>query len=55
MGHNKAIEGLNIEIGVVQCVILVIWAANQPSHDMIIRNNFQRLYSHAHKPKLKSY
>ena len=55
MGHNKAIEGLNIEIGAVQCVILVIWAANQPSHDMIIRNNFQRLYSHAHKPKLKSY
>jgi len=45
MSHNEGIEGLNIEIGEVQCVILVLWATNQPSHDMIIGNNFQRLYS----------
>jgi len=45
MSHNEAIEGLNIEIGWVQCVIPVLWVANQPSHDMIIGNNFQRLYS----------
>jgi len=44
MSHNEAIEGLNIEIG-VQCIIPVLWATNQPSHDMIIGNNFQRLYS----------
>ena len=25
--------------------MLVLWASNQPSHDMIIGNNFQRLYS----------
>ena len=24
---------------------IVLWATNQPSHDMIIGNNFQRLYS----------
>ena len=45
MSHNEAIEGLNIEIGGVPCVIPVLWATNQPSHDMIIGNNFQRLYS----------
>jgi len=45
MSHNEAIQGLNVNIGGVQCVILVIWATNQPSHDKIIENNFQRLYS----------
>ena len=45
MSHNEAIKGLNIEIGGVQCVILVLWATNQPLHDIIIGNNFQRLYS----------
>jgi len=45
MSHNEAIEGLNMEIGGVQCIIPVLWATNQPSHDMIIGNNFQRLYS----------
>jgi len=45
MSYNEAIEGLNIEIGGVQCVTLVLWATNQPSHDMIIGNNFQRLCS----------
>jgi len=45
MSHNEAIERLNIEIGGVQCVIPILWATNQPSHDMIIENNFQRLYS----------
>ena len=45
ISHNKAIEGLSIELGGVQCVILVLWATDQPSHDMIIENNFQRLYS----------
>ena len=45
MSYNEAIEGLNIEIGGVQCIILVLWATNQPSHNMIIENNFQRLYS----------
>jgi len=44
MSHNEAIEDLKVEIGGVQCVILVLWATNQPSHDMIIENNFQRLY-----------
>ena len=43
--HNEAIEGLSIELGGVQCIILVLWATDQPSHDMIIENNFQRLYS----------
>ena len=45
MSHNEAIEGLSIELGGVQCIIPVLWATNQPSHDMIIGNNFQRLYS----------
>ena len=45
MSHNKATEELNIEIGGVEFVIPVLWATNQPSHDMIIENNFQRLYS----------
>ena len=45
MSHNEAIEGLNIEIKGVQCVISVLWATNQPPHDMIIGNNFQILYS----------
>ena len=45
ISHNEAIEGLNTEIGGVQCIIPVLWATNQPSHDMIIGNNFQRLYS----------
>jgi len=39
MSHNEAIEGLNIEIGGVQCVIPVLWATNQPLHNMNIRNN----------------
>ena len=45
MSHNKVIEGLSIELGGVQCIIPVLWATDQPSHDMIIGNNFQRLYS----------
>jgi len=45
MSHNKAIEGLSIELGGVQCIISVIWATDQPSHNMIIENNFQRLNS----------
>ena len=45
MSHNEAIEGLSIKLGGVQCIIPVLWATNQPSHDMIIENNFQRLYS----------
>ena len=45
MSHNKAIEGLFIEIGGFQCIIPVLWATDQPSHDIIIENNFQRLYS----------
>ena len=45
MSHNETIEALNIEIGRVQCFIPVLWATNQPSHDMIIANKFQRLYS----------
>jgi len=38
--HNEAIKELNIEIGGVQCVIPILRATNQPSHDMIIENNF---------------
>jgi len=45
MSHNGAIERLSIGLGGVQCIILVLWATNQPSHDMIMGNNFQRLYS----------
>ena len=45
MNHNEAIEGLSINVGGVKCIIPVLWATDQPSHDMIIRNNFQRLYS----------
>jgi len=45
MSHNEAIEGLSIELGEVQCIIPVLWTTDQPSHDMIIGNNFQRLYS----------
>jgi len=45
MSHDEAIEELNKELGGVQCVIPVLWITNQPSHNMIIGNNFQRLYS----------
>ena len=45
MSHNEAIEGLNIELRGIHCVIPVLWATNQLAHDMIIENNFQRLYS----------
>ena len=45
MSHNEAIEGLSIELGGVQCIIPVLWATDKPSHDMIIENNSQRLYS----------
>jgi len=45
MSHNETIEELKIEIGGIQCVIPVLWVANQSLHDMIIGNNFQRLYS----------
>ena len=45
MSHNETIEGLTIELWGVQCIIPVLWATDQPSHDMIIENNFQRLYS----------
>jgi len=53
MSHNEAIEGLNIEIGGIQCIIPVLWATNQPSHDMIIGNNFNAYILHAHRPKPK--
>ena len=45
MSDNEATERLNIEIGGVQYLILILWATSQPSHDMIIGNNFQKLYS----------
>ena len=45
MSHNEAIEGLTIELGGTHYVIPVLWTTNQPSYDMIIGNNFQRLYS----------
>jgi len=50
MSHN---EGLNIEIGGVQCVIPVLWATNQPSHDMIVGNIFRRLYSPCTQTKIQ--
>ena len=40
MNLSEAIEGLSIELGRVQCIIPVLWATDQPSHDMIIGNNF---------------
>ena len=45
MSHYKAIKGLSIELRGVQYIIPVLWATDQPSHGMIIENNFQRLYS----------
>ena len=45
MSHHEAIEDLNIEIAGVQCVIPILLATNQLSHDMNIGNNFQILYS----------
>ena len=45
MMHTELIEELPIEIGGVQCIIPKLWATEQPSHDMIIGNNFQKLYS----------
>ena len=45
MSHNEAIEGLSIELGGVQYIMPILWATDQPSYDMIIENNFQRLYS----------
>ena len=52
MSHNEAIEGLPIELGGVQFHIIVLWATDQPSYDMIIKNNFKRLFSvyTYHKP-----
>ena len=44
MSHTEAIEGLSIELRGVQCIIPLLWATDQPSHNMIIGNNFQRLY-----------
>ena len=40
MSHNEVIEVLSIELGGVQCIISVLWATDQSSHDMIIGNNF---------------
>jgi hypothetical protein len=45
MVHEDAIEHLNVEINNQKFVIPKLWAINQPSHDIIIGNNFQRLYS----------
>ena len=45
MSHNEAIEGLFIELGGAQCIVPVLWATDQPSHDMTIGNHFQLLYS----------
>ena len=45
MSHNKAIEGLSIELGGVQSIIPVLWAIDHPYHNMFIGNKFQRLYS----------
>jgi len=45
MNHKEAIEGFCIELGGVQYVKPVLWATYQPSHDTIIENNFQKLYS----------
>ena len=43
--HNEALGMLSIKIGGVQFITPVLWATDKPSHDMIIENNFQRLYS----------
>lgn len=45
MMHTIIIEELPIEIGGVQYVILILLAINPLNYDMIIGNNFQRLYS----------
>jgi len=50
MSHNEAIEGLSIELEGVQCIIPILWATDQPSHDMIIGNNFKDYILHARRP-----
>ena len=45
MTHSEVMLDLPIIIGGVPCIIPVLWAIEQTSHDMIIGNNFQRLYS----------
>ena len=45
VSHNETIKGLSIQLGGTQCIIPILWITDQPSHDMITRNNFQRLYS----------
>ena len=44
MVHSELASDVPIMIGGVQCVIPTLWATNQPSHDMFIGNNFQRLH-----------
>ena len=38
MSHNEVVEGLS------KFIMPVLWATDQPSHDMIIENSFQILY-----------
>ena len=45
MIHTDAIENLDIQINSVNFIIPKLWATDQPSHDVIIGNNFQRLYN----------
>ena len=53
ISHNEAIEGLSIELGGVQRIIRVLWATNQPSHDIIIGNNLKDYILHAPRPYTK--
>ena len=36
MSHNEGIEGLSIKLGGAQCIISILWATDQSSHDIII-------------------
>ena len=43
ISHNEVIEELYIEIRGIHCIIPILWVTDQPLHDIIIGNNFQRL------------
>lgn len=45
MSHYEAIEDLKIEINGVPFIIHKLWATDQSALDLVIGNNFQRLYS----------
>ena len=45
MSYNEVMEGLSIELGGVQCILLVLWATDQPSHDLHIDYESNNIYN----------